>query len=293
MRRHAAIESAAEFAPFAHIGLAYRGRTEFVRRAAEYIATGIRNNQFVVYAAAGNRTTLEAELAAIPGMSGCLESDGVKIMSADDYYAYRPGTDIIDAERAVAQYLKGTQRAIDHGYNGFRAVSDVTPVARTPAQRDALAQVEYLVDQQMALLPFSALCGYDTCRLGSAADELVCLHPFVSKGSVAFRLYAEPDAEVDFALAGEIDAANRDVFATTLQRIWPLVEGHTVRIDAQELGFISHQQLNMLEKRASKHNRKVVLSTNQPILSRIVDLLDLTNVRVEAPGHPGALANSS
>jgi anti-anti-sigma regulatory factor len=208
----------------------------------------------------------------------------VRVTPADEYYPYQPGSNIIDAERAVANCLTATDRAISKGYTGFRTVGDVTSAARTPEQRAALAQLEYLVDQKLAVFPFSALCGYNMRQLGAAADELICLHPFVSNGSVTFRLYAESGADVDFALAGEIDAANNELFATTLQRIWPLVQRHTVRIDARELEFIGHQQLGMLEQRAREHNRKVVLVTNQPIPSRIVNLLDLTNVRVEPPG---------
>jgi hypothetical protein len=57
-------------------------------------------------------------------------------------------------------------------------------MARTPEQRDALARLEYLVDPEMAARPYAALCGYDTGQLSTAAAELVCLHPFVGKGSV-------------------------------------------------------------------------------------------------------------
>jgi anti-anti-sigma regulatory factor len=116
-------------------------------------------------------------------------------------------------------------------------------------------------------------------------EPLVCLHPFANDGSVPFRLYAEPDLDMTFALAGEIDAAGHELFATTLQRIWPLTEGHTVRINAQALEFISHQQLFLLEECARAHNRKVVLWTNQPILTRLVDVLDFSNARAEVTAH--------
>ncbi|GBE68298.1 hypothetical protein MFM001_47600 [Mycobacterium sp. MFM001] len=285
MRRHAVVDSAAGLAPFGHLAWGYRERTELLSRAAEYIADGLRQNQYVAYARDCSRAELHAELAAMPGIGEHLDSGGIEVWPTDDYYVYRPGTDVIDADGALAKYLDAVEQAIAKGYSGFRAVSDVTTVARTPEQRDALARLEYLVDQQMAVQPFSALCAYDVNQLGTAANELMCLHPFVSSGSVTFRLFADPDAEMDFALAGEIDASANELFDTTVQRIWPLVPGNTVRIGAHKLEFIGHRELCALEQRARQHDRKVVLSTTQPTVTRLVEVLGLTHVRVDtAPG---------
>jgi anti-anti-sigma regulatory factor len=94
-------------------------------------------------------------------------------------------------------------------------------------------------------------------------------------------------------LTGEIDAASHDLFTTTLQRIWPLMTDQTLRIDASNLEFIGHQQLCMLEESAREQNRKVVLCTNQRTAVRLVDLLSLSNVRVEAPAvYPTGVAET-
>jgi hypothetical protein len=279
MRRHAVVDSAAGLTPFGHLAWGYRDRAEFLTRAAEYIADGLRLNQYVAYTGAGTREALRSELAEMPGIGEYLDSDGVDATPAEDHYVYLPGTDVIDADAAMAKYLAAVEQAIVKGYTGFRAVSDLTSVARTPQQRDALARLEYRVDQQMAVLPFSALCGYDMSELGAAAEELICLHPFVSKGATTFRLYADPEADVDFAIAGEIDAAANRLFDTTLQRVWPLESSHTLQIGAQELKFISHEPMFNLEERAREQDRKVVLSTNQPAIGRLVDVLDLIHVR--------------
>lgn len=281
MRRHALMVTAAGLTPFGHLAWGYRDRAEFLSRAAEYIVDGLEQNQYVAYAADRSPETLRSELAAMPGIVDHLDSGGIEVVPTADYYVYRPGTDIIDADRAVAKYLSALRTAIANGYSGFRAVADVTPVARTPEQRDALTKLEYLVDRQMAVLPFSALCAYDVDQLGAAANELMCLHPFVNKNQVRFRLYADPDAEMDFTVTGEIDAYARDLFTTALQRIWPLVPGSTLRIGAQALEFIDHHQLRMLEDRARDQNRKVVLWTTQPLVTRLVQVLDLSHVRVD------------
>jgi anti-anti-sigma regulatory factor len=279
MRRHGVLESAAGLTEFEHLAWGYRDRAEFLSRAAEYIADGLRLNQYVVYSGEGTREALQSELAKMPGIGEHLDSGGIEATPAEEYYVYLPGTDVIDANAAVAKYLAAVEESIAKGYTGFRAVADLTPVARTPEQRDALTRLEYRVDQQMAVSPFSALCGYDISELGSAAEELICLHPFVSKGSVTFRLYADPEADVDFAITGEIDAAANQLFDTTLQRVWPLESSHTLHIGAQELKFISHEPMFNLEERAREQDRKVVLSTNQPAITRLVDVLDLIHVR--------------
>ena len=96
----------------------------------------------------------------------------------------------------------------------------------------------------------------------------MCLHPYVSKGSATFRLYADPAADVDFALTGEINAAATKLF--------------TIRIGAHELEFLSHQQVFLLEEWARAQDREVVLSTNRAAIVRLVDVLGLTHVRTDA-----------
>ncbi|ORV18480.1 MEDS domain-containing protein [Mycobacterium celatum] len=276
------MDSAAGLAPFGHLAWGYHSRAELLSRAAEYIADGLRQNQYIAYAADRSHEQLRAELVAMPGIGQHLDSGRIEAWPTRDYYVYCPDTDVIDADGAVAKYLDAVDQATAKGYSVFRAVSDVTPAARTAEQRDALARLEHLVDRQMAELPFSALCAYDVDQLGAAADELICLHPFVSEGSVMFRIYADPDAELDLALAGEIDAASDELFDAALRRLWPLLRGNILRIGAKKLEFLGHKQLYAVEERAREHDRKVVRATNQPTITRLIEVLGLTHVRVDA-----------
>jgi anti-anti-sigma regulatory factor len=246
---------------------------------------GSRRNQWVEYVGEASREQLRAELTAMPGIADRPGAHDITVTPTKEFYAVPPGSDVVDPQAAVATRVAAVEKAIEDGYTGFRAVSDATAVARTPEQRDAFACFEFLIDQQMTVLPASALCAYDNSQLAEDAAGLVCLHPFVNKGSVMFQLYAEPDEDMAFALTGEVDAASHELFTTTLQRIWPMPPGHTVRIDAQGLEFISHQQLLLLEEQARAHNSNIVLRTNQPIPTRLVDVLDLTDVQVEAVPH--------
>jgi hypothetical protein len=265
--------------PFGHLGWGYRDRAEFLARAAEYIADGLEHNQLIAYVGDSTPDELHAELAGMPAIGERLGD--IRVIPTKDHYVYRPGGDVVDAKRCLERYVWNAKQATANGYTGLRAVSDVTPVARTAEQRAALTGLEYLVDQKMAVEPFSALCAYDTSQLGLAAAELTCLHPFVGKDAATFRLYAESDA--DFALAGDIDAGSHDIFTTVLRRTWPLTGADTLVIDAKDLEFIGHRQLCTLDQWARADGRKVLLRTGQRMPTRLVGLLDLTNVRVESP----------
>lgn len=101
-------------------------------------------------------------------------------------------------------------------------VADATAIARRPQQREALSRFEFLLARAMASRPFSALCAYGSSQIGTGADELICLHPDGGSGGPRFGLYPEPGAA--FALAGELDAANDELYLTALRRIWSLID---------------------------------------------------------------------
>lgn len=278
MRRNGVVSSAGGLTPFGHLGWGYCLREEFTERAAEYLADGLDTNQRMEYVGDGSRASLCAELADI-GFGEGVRSGRIRVTPVEDFYEFSPGSDTVDAEATVAERVAATEQALADGYSGLRAVIDGTAVVRTPEQLDACTRFEYLIDQKMAVLPSSSLCGYNEKIIGAAADELTCLHPFVADGAVGFRLFAEPG--VDFVLAGELDADDNDVFAATLQRVWPLQGLGTVVIDARGLDFVTHHELCMLDERARAEGRQVVLRTDQPIVLRLAALLELTNVRPE------------
>lgn len=274
-RHHGVVESAGGLIPFGHLGWGYRHRSEFLARAAEYIADGLAQNQWLEYVGAGSREQLRAELDTLP-----VDTSDVKATPALEFYGVPAGIDIVDPAVAVATRVEAVAEAIAQGYTGFRAIVDATAVTRRPDQRDAFARFEFLIDQKMALFPVSALCAYDTSRLGEEASGLICLHPLVNADAPAFRLYSEPD--VTFVLDGEIDAAEADTFITTLQRIWPVAGDRDLVVDAGGLEFISHQQLLALDGVAQRHGRQIVLRRCRPVLTRLGGLLDLGALRLEA-----------
>lgn len=274
-RRHGAVGSAAGLVPFGHLGWGYRDRSEFLERAGEYMADGLARHQWVEFVGSGTREGLRAELAAIPGD---LDLSDVKVTPALEFYGVTTG-DIVDPAVAIDTRVAAVENAISLGYSGFRAVVDATSVSSRPDQREAFSRFEFLIDQQMAVLPVSALCAYDLNELADDAAGLVCLHPLVDPAAPTFRIYSEPGAA--FKLDGEIDTANGQIFMHALRGIWPQVPEGEIRIDASDLEFIGHQHLVALDNLASGDGRQVLFCAAQPILIRLVNLLGLTNVRVQ------------
>lgn len=277
-RRHGEITSAAGLNPLGHVAWGYRDRSEFVRRAAEYIADGLARNQRVLYACDASAAALRTELDEM-GFADAVRTGQIAVTPVAEHYRFVPGTDIVDAEATVADGVAAMKFVVGTGCSGCRAVVDGAVLVRTPEQRAAFARLEYLVDQKMAVLPFAALCAYNLSLLGDAAKELMCLHPMVNAGAVGFRIYAEQG--IDFALAGELDAADDEAFSIALQRIWPMASGDEVVIDASALGFVTHPQLIALDRLAAADGRQVVLRTDRRMVSRLAELLQLTNLRVE------------
>lgn len=277
-RRQGAVASVAGLGPHAHVGWGYRDRSVFLARAAEYIADGLRRNHRILYASDGSRTELLNELVDM-GFSDAIRAGLISATPVDEHYRFVPGSDVVDPETTVADAVTALQRVVAAGCSGCRAVVDGAAFVRTPEQRDAFSRLEYLVDQKMTALPFSALCAYNLEILGDAAKEVICLHPFVSRGASGFRIYAEEG--IDFALAGEIDAADDEAFSCALQRIWPLTGADEVTVDAQCLDFVTHRQLFALDQLAGADGRQVVFRTDQPMVARLAELLELTNLRTE------------
>lgn len=273
-----AVRSAAGLVPFGHLGWGYRDRADFLDRAAEYLADGLAHNQRVEYVGDGSHHELLAELAAMPGIAERLGDGAIRVQPAWEFYGAEPDSDIVDPQTAVAGWVAAVEQAIEDGYTGFRAVVDATAVTRKPEGREAFARFEFLIDRVMAAHPVSALCGYDLTELADGAAELICLHPFVNRHSAGFRCYAESGA--GYALAGEIDASNDDVFSTVVGRTWESIGGDTVVIDAFDLEFIGHRQLAILDEQARAHGRKVIVRGAKDVLRQVVRLLELVNVDV-------------
>jgi anti-anti-sigma regulatory factor len=285
-REQGFVASAAGLTPHGHLGWGHNGRAEFLAGAAEFIADGLDADQRIVYIGPAGRHALWDELADTPGIDERLHPGAVGVLPSAEFYVFSPGSDVPDPESTVAKCVAAVDKAVAAGYTGLRAVVDCTEMLSTPQRRDAYARFEFLMDTKMTALPCSVLCAYDTSRLGDEVAEFVCLHPFASQGVTPLRFYFAPGA--DCAVAGDVDDASDALFTTTLRRLWPRVSHETLVIDAQALNFIGHRQLVTLDRLARADGTQVVLRTDERVVARLVELLDLTNVSVQPPDdHDG------
>lgn len=265
--------------PYSHVCWSYDNPVAFRSQAREFLLEGLAAGERVWYVPVGQPGSLVERLRRVNGFEDALRRGAARVVSLSS--TYRNGS-VIDPPAQVSAYAAATEAALAAGYTGFRVVAEVTSLVRTPAQLDAVARYEHLIDQYMRTQPMSAMCAYDRLELGDQTiAELACLHPESNVDEVLFRLYACSPSEGSIALAGELDLSNHELFATALERVdLRPVDGQLV-VQATHLRFIDHRALMLLQEYAHRRGAVAVLHTPNPTAARLVELLDLSWVHVE------------
>ncbi|MEU0534345.1 MEDS domain-containing protein [Amycolatopsis tolypomycina] len=262
-----------------HVCRGYRRRGEFVSRAQEFLAEGLAAGERVLYVAPGDEAVLTGQLRADERCDEGLERGAVQVASVDA--TYTTGA-VVDPAGQVELYAAATSEALAAGFTGLRVAADATSLVRTPAQVDAFARYEHLVDHYMAAHPMSAMCGYDVAELGGdVVAQLACMHPTAHDGGAPFHLHGHARDGSAAALGGELDLDSRELWPQALERAGLRAEGGEVVLDAAGLDFADHRSLVALAGYAERHATTVVLRTRLATPARLVELLDLTGVRVE------------
>ncbi|MFB9689027.1 MEDS domain-containing protein [Amycolatopsis plumensis] len=269
--------------PFApardHVCRGYRGRGGFVAHAQEFLAEGLAAGERVLYVAPGDEAALTGQLRADERCDEGLERGAVQVASVDEAY---PTGAVVDPAGQVELYAAATSEALAAGFTGLRVAADATSLVRTPAQVDAFARYEHLVDHYMAGHPMSAMCGYDVAELGGGVvAQLACMHPTAHEGGAPFHLHGHARGGSAAALEGDLDLESRELWPLALERAGLREEGGTIAIDAAGLDFVDHRSLVALAAYAERHATTVVLRTKLSTPARLVELLDLPGIRVE------------
>jgi anti-anti-sigma regulatory factor len=250
--------------PYGHACLAYDDPAQFETAAHDFLAAGLAAGEQVWYLAS------EAPRG--------WEFTPRLVMLGEQY----PADSVIDPESGVAAYAQATEQALAEGCTGLRVAADVTTLLRTPAQVDAFARYEILIDRYIRTHPFAALCAFGRAGMGDeAVDQLVCVHP---DSPAPFRLFAPRPGRGDAALAGEIDETTRPLFLQALDRAALRPGGDELVLDGQELAFIDHNSLLHLDAHARALGTTAVLRTPVRAAARLAGLLELTSLRVETAG---------
>jgi hypothetical protein len=231
----------------AHVCWSYDDKAEFQRRAREFLAEGLALGQ--------------------------------RVCHVNDHC--RPDA-VLEPEAQVAEYAAATEQALADGFAGLRVAVDVTALVWQPAQIDAVARYEHLIEQYMVTHPFAALCGYNRAELGEqTVAQLACMHPNTTRDATPFRLYGSTDAGCSAELAGELDLLSAELFPTALRRANPRPHRGRVVLDAAKVGFMDHRSLIALDDHARDRGIPVLLRTDLSTPARVIDALDLTGVRVD------------
>jgi hypothetical protein len=257
----------------------YRRRDEFAAGAWAFLAAGLAAGERVLYVAPGDPGVIAGQLRAAGPFAEGLRSGAVQIASVDA--TYTTGT-VVDPAGQAGLYAAATSEALAAGYTGLRVAADATSLVRTPAQLDAFARYEHLIDRYMATHPMSAMCGYDLGELGEeTVAQLACMHPLAQEGATPFHLHGHARDGSAAALDGELDMTVRQWWPLALERAGLRSTAGTIAIDATDLAFIDHRSLFDVADYAERHDTTVVLRTRLTTPARLIELFDLTGVRVE------------
>jgi hypothetical protein len=279
MHSAAVVDSARSAGPGDHLCWRYDHHDEFVARAVEFLSDGLAAGLRVLYVAPGDVATLTTHLRAIDDLDEALRRGAVQVASLDATY---PVGTVVDPVSQVRTYAAATEEALAVGFRGLRVAAEATDLIRTPAQLDAFARYEHLVDRYMARHPFSAMCSYDRREVGDdAVAQIACMHPGSNTGATPFHLHARVTGNGSVALDGEVDAMSHDLLALALERAGSHAPGDRLVIDATDLRFIDHRSLLTLAEHAERHSLTAVLRTRLSSPAQVVDVLNVRGVRVE------------
>ncbi|MFI7604984.1 MEDS domain-containing protein [Micromonospora sp. NPDC049366] len=275
MTRHAGSS-----APNGHLCWVYDDPTTFASDARDFLLDGLHAGERLWYVCAGPSEPVLARLSAVPALRDALARGAAEVVPLNG--AYRSGA-VVDGPAQVHAYAEATDAALAAGYRGLRVVAEATPLVRTPAQLDAFARYEHLVDRYMRARPFAAMCAYDRRELDARTiAELACLHPHTNAAEAPFQLYATGPLGDRAGLAGELDPTGHDLFATALERadLRP-VDGRLV-LDAPQLRFVDHRTLLLLRDYGRRRAATVALRSANTAAARLATLLGLPGLEVEA-----------
>ncbi|EUA68710.1 hypothetical protein I553_1898 [Mycobacterium xenopi 4042] len=103
--------------------MGYRDESEFLARAAEYIADGLALNQRILYARDRSRAALHTELLEM-GFGSAVRSRQISVTPVAEHYVFVAGTDVVDPEATVAAGVAAMEYVVAMGCSGCRAVVD-------------------------------------------------------------------------------------------------------------------------------------------------------------------------
>lgn len=266
-----------------HLCWAFDGEGEFVAAAVDYLREGIARGEQALFVAdmAGDQQLRHA-LAPLGDIDGVIAEERLLVTSFGASYRR---AELFDPDEQVGRYRRLTESALSSGFRGFRLAADATALVRDERARHRFLAYELAVDGLMAELPMSAMCAYDATMLGRGVSELAAVHP--CRHGPFDPGFCLSHAHGTLQLAGEVDAANLDLFELALLPATSAL-GAELRIDLSALGFIDARALVHLDRVAADltaRGRKLHLLHAARTVRRCAAVLDLADLlaAIEAP----------
>jgi len=180
-------------------------------------------------------------------------------------------------EGQIASYVAAIDEAVCDGFAGYRVAADVTALVMTPETRDVFAGYEQAIGRAVMGKPFSAMCAFDRNVLNRhSIAEVACVHPVMRAGSAAFSLSPAPWGAT---LQGELDLTTEELFSRTLARM-PVAADEEI-VDVAGVRYMDHRAMLAFGRRARDNNAGIVLRNGTPVMSELVEILQLAGVSVE------------
>lgn len=256
-----------------HLCWSYDEFGQFHAAMEEFLADGLDRGLRVCYVGDGDTAELWNDLRALDRTN----PSAVQVKSLGE-----AADAVMEPVTQLQATAAATRDALAAGFLGLRVATEATSLVRTPDQLEAVARYEHLVDRYMTGQPLSVLCGFNRTELSEETiAQLACLHPTVNDDDSPFRLYASARAAA--TLSGELDATSVDLFPTALRWADLRPTAGELVIDASELTFIDHRSLLSLADYARRQDATAVLLGDVPSAAKVIDLLDLKEVRIEVP----------
>ena len=273
MCRSTVTEAAWGFGYHDHLCWAYDELGGFHSAMGDFLAEGLTQGLRVCYVADSDAATMWEDLRDLDRSNPA----AVHIQPLGDLAGA-----VMEPVGQVQALAAATEDALAAGFMGLRVAAEATSLVRTPHQLDAVARYEHLVDRYTTNQPLSVLCGFNRAELGEQTiAQLACLHPTVNDGAPLFRLYASTYAAA--SLSGELDVTSLGLFPMALRWADLRPTAGEMVIDASELAFIDHRSLLALAEHARSWDATAVLLADLPSAARMIEILDLKEVRVEVP----------
>jgi anti-anti-sigma regulatory factor len=262
-----------------HPYVAYAEGSELRTAAAGFLSDGLNLGQRVGYFGWGGSDALRDRANGLAGLDELIRGGTAHVVSLDDHF----NRDVAPEPAAlVAFWSAATDAAVLAGFTALRVVTDTTPWVQPDKERPGFLRADHLVDRYRLDHPFAQLCAGDSTILDDdALAEIACIHPSSEGVSVPFHVHATLGA--DLALDGELDA----FMVSLLERVISSVQGkgatEELVLDVKGLAFVEHRSLLALQRHAEESGvRSVLLRNPSRVAGRMVELLDLSRVHVEA-----------